>query len=106
MTFEVPQEINPDLVFAGSGRVFKYPREHMTMQDLCEVIAKANVLEKADGTPLTAREVFDYSPTGELSDIFFWYPVAVGILADRGDEAMKKDHAIIKEQNPWMFKKA
>lgn len=55
--------------------------DNMTMKDMCKVIAKANMFERK----MTAREVFDYSPTGELWRIFEWYQLALLILKkDKG----------------------
>jgi hypothetical protein len=47
----------------------------MTMKDMCEVIEKSGILNTDDKKP-TAREIFEYSSTGELSMVFVWYEVA------------------------------
>jgi len=53
----------------------------LTMKDMCETIEKAGILEKKDGTAPTAKEIFEYSSTGELFMIFEWYAIAKKILA-------------------------
>ena len=45
-------------------------QEHpMTMREMCETIEKAGILKKADDSSPTAREIFEYSPNGELFEI-------------------------------------
>ncbi len=56
-----------------------------TMKDMCETIVEADFLRSPDGTPPTAEQIFNYSPTGELFDVFFWYETARTILATRDD---------------------
>lgn len=53
----------------------------MTGKEICEHIAKANFLFK-EGTdiPLTADEIWNYSPTGELFMLHEWYENACKIL--------------------------
>jgi hypothetical protein len=53
------------------------------MQEMCETIVKADFLRRKDGTAPTAREIFDYSPTGELFMVFEWYQTAKLILESR-----------------------
>jgi hypothetical protein len=48
----------------------------LTMQEMCETIERAGFVKKKDGTLLTAREIFEYSPTGELVMIWEWYALA------------------------------
>ena len=45
----------------------------MTIKEMCEAIERADFLRKPDGTAPTAREIFEYSPTGELLMIYVWY---------------------------------
>lgn len=51
-----------------------------TMREMCETIERADFLRKPDGTAPTAREIFDYSPSGELFMVFAWYEQAQGLL--------------------------
>lgn len=48
----------------------------LTMKQMCERIVEADLLEKTDGTKPTAEEIFNYSSTGELSQVFMWYSMA------------------------------
>lgn len=51
-------------------------------REMCETIVRANILRRADGTAPTAEEIWAYSPTGELSQIFEWYEQAKAVLAE------------------------
>ncbi len=42
-----------------------------------EIIVKADILRKVDGSAPTAGEIFNYSSSGELSELFTWYPIAL-----------------------------
>jgi len=55
----------------------------MTMKEMCEIIVESGILRKPDGTSPTAREVFDYSPSGELSMVLEWFDTAMLVLAAR-----------------------
>jgi hypothetical protein len=57
--------------------------ELMTYKQMCEDIVSAEILHKEDGTMLTPRDVFEYSPRGELFMIPIWYEQAKIILNDR-----------------------
>ena len=48
---------------------------------MCEAIVEADFLRKKDGAAPTAEEIFNYSPTGELSKIHEWYEIAKEMLA-------------------------
>jgi hypothetical protein len=48
---------------------------------MCDVIVRADILRKKDGSKLTAEEIFNYSPTGELYEIFSWYEYAQKVIA-------------------------
>lgn len=60
--------------------------ENLTMRDLCEHIVKADILQFNDGTSPTAEEIFNYSPSGELSQVFVWYEIACEVLGHKADE--------------------
>jgi len=51
-----------------------------SIRQMCETIEKAKILEKSDGSLLTAEEIYNYSPTGELFMVFQWYECAIKIL--------------------------
>jgi hypothetical protein len=51
-----------------------------TFKDACETISKSGILRRPDGTTLTAEEVWNYSPTGELFMIPEWYDEAKIVL--------------------------
>ena len=53
----------------------------ITMQEMCQVIEAGNIFE----VPMTAEEIFNYSSTGELSEIFGWYEIA----KDRKEQRLK-----------------
>jgi hypothetical protein len=52
-----------------------------TFKEMCDVIVQADILQKKDGSKFTAEEIFNYSPTGELYEIFFWYEYAQKVIA-------------------------
>ena len=52
-----------------------------TFEQMCATIVEAGFLRKKTGELLTAQEIFNYSPTGELYMLFEWYELAVKILA-------------------------
>ncbi len=47
--------------------------EGPTVKEMCETIATAGVIKKHNGEAYTAEEIFNYSPSGELSMVFLWY---------------------------------
>jgi hypothetical protein len=69
--------------------------EKKTMKEMCDVIVEADFLRKEDGTKPTAEEIFNYSPSGELSQVFFLYYEALAILK-RYDEMPKWVRAMIQ----------
>ena len=54
-----------------------------TFKEMCEYIAAAKFLSR-DEHYLTAEEIFNYSPTGELYMLFEWYGIAVKVNDARG----------------------
>ena len=48
----------------------------VSMQEMCETIERAAILKRSDGTRPTAREIYEYSPRGELFMVFEWYSIA------------------------------
>lgn len=52
-----------------------------TMKEMCETIVEADIIRKKDGTKFKPKEIYEYSPTGELSRIFEWYEEAKTALA-------------------------
>lgn len=48
----------------------------MTLKEVCEEIEKSQILIRADGRHPTAREIYEYSPTGELIMLNEWYEIA------------------------------
>jgi hypothetical protein len=51
----------------------------MTFKQMCETIVKARRLLDPNDTA-TAEQIYDYSPTGELFQIHFWYAEAIVAL--------------------------
>ncbi len=49
----------------------------MTYREMCEAIERAGIVRRADGTAPTEREIFEYSPTGELDRVHEWYAMAL-----------------------------
>lgn len=68
----------------------------VSMKDMCEHIAKAGFLER-DGVPLTAEQIYNYSPSGELFMVFQWYELASYTLGVRCNGA---PHCPIKSVAP------
>lgn len=58
-----------------------------TLKEACELIAEQKILVKKDGTHPTWKEVFEYSPRGELFMIWEWYQIA----KDQAVEKRKTD---------------
>ncbi len=54
--------------------------QQITAKEMCQTIVRADFLRDADGVAPTAEEIFNYSPTGDLSKMFEWYEVAKVIL--------------------------
>ena len=55
----------------------------MTGKEMCEVIERSKILIDKDGRHPTAEEIWNYSPTGELSAVFDWYDqarVSLGLI--------------------------
>lgn len=48
----------------------------LTMRQMCEIIEKSNILVLDNGESPTAVQIFNYSPSGELFEIFSWYALA------------------------------
>lgn len=46
------------------------------MREMCETIERSKILVRRDGSYPTAKEIFEYSPTGELYMIWEWYDIA------------------------------
>ena len=51
----------------------------MTGKEMCDFIAKHNIMEHDDGTPFTAEDYWNYSPTGELAMVYVWYEMALAL---------------------------
>lgn len=68
----------------------------ITMKQMCEHIVKAGILERPDGTKPTAKEIFDYSPRGELYMVFEWYKTACEVLKHHANVQV---HPRIKNNN-------
>lgn len=73
----------------------------VTIKEMCEVIAQSKMLTNKKGEHPTAEQVFKYSPTGELFDIFFWYPEACKILGiePRYSKAIIKGLVVNKDRS-------
>lgn len=67
----------------------------MTMKDMCETVERAGIIKELNGhCPPTAEQIFNYSPTGELSRVFEWYAMAQLVLGEDKLNAMsRKDKA-------------
>jgi hypothetical protein len=53
-----------------------------TYKEACAVIEQSKIFTKPDGTHPTAKEIWEYSPTGELSAIPEWYEMAKKVLEE------------------------
>jgi hypothetical protein len=66
------------------------PSEKITYKQACEHIAKAGFLKFADtDQPATPEQIFNYSPTGELAEIYTWYQLACEKLGGTYSEQNK-----------------
>ena len=65
----------------------------LSYRDMCETIEEAKLLLKEDSTPWTAKEVWEYSSTGEVWRIHGWYEQAKLLLqySTSGDSDAKHD---------------
>jgi hypothetical protein len=43
---------------------------------MCELIVRAGIVRKPDGSAYTADEIWNLSPQGELTHVFGWYEAA------------------------------
>jgi hypothetical protein len=57
-----------------------------TIKEMCETIEKANLFKE----PKTAKEIFEYSPSGELFEIFGWYAEARIKLGEPADKVISE----------------
>ncbi|HFU7087193.1 TPA: hypothetical protein ACGN8S_002228 [Bacillus cereus] len=48
--------------------------EQKTMKEMCELISKW--MKETKGIIISPKEIYEYSPTGELSAVFFLYQEA------------------------------
>lgn len=55
--------------------------ERVTGKEMCETIVKADFLRNEDGTALTAEEIWNSDPHGELWHVFALYEIAKEFLA-------------------------
>ena len=62
---------------------------------MCDTIVEADFLT-IEGRKPTAEEIFNYSPTGELSEVFNWYYTA--LYYKRGDGTITPDQLAHLEQ--------
>ena len=46
-------------------------------KEMCEVIARNNIMVHENGTPWTPQEYWEYSPRGELDMVFVWYAMVM-----------------------------
>jgi len=60
----------------------------VTGQEMCEFIVKADIL-RFSGVPPTAEEIWNYSPSGELHQVFFWYELAQFVVKKRADNGVE-----------------
>ena len=49
----------------------------LTYKQMCEAIAAAKILKRPDGSWPTAKEVWRYSPSGELFMLSVWFEMAM-----------------------------
>ena len=54
----------------------------VTFRDMCDTIERAEFLRTSDGRRPTSEEIFNYSPSGELSRIPMWYYCALDLLGE------------------------
>ncbi len=53
------------------------PSNRPSYKEACQLIVDTKVLVRKDGThPTDWRQVWEYSPRGELMDIPYWYELA------------------------------
>lgn len=60
------------------------------LREMCDLIVAERILEKPDGSPYTAEEIHNSSPTGELYQIYEWYDLAMLHRLQREDRAVGK----------------
>lgn len=58
----------------------------MTMQDMCKEIERAGFIVNRSGEPASAKEIYEYSPTGELGMIWGWYELAKVVNSIKEDQ--------------------
>jgi hypothetical protein len=54
--------------------------EGYTGQEMCNHIVKADFIYWQNGVKLTAEEIWNYSPTGELIHVFTWFEHACKLI--------------------------
>ncbi len=76
----------------------------MTLKDMCEHIVKADILRGPGGAgvPPTAEQIFNYSPSGELSAVFDWYEMACCKLGENGDGSAYRKRIGLTQDFDWI----
>jgi len=75
MKENVPNQIEPTGKtgeLSGNTEQLAASEKGLSMKDMCEHIVKAQILSP----DITAQEIFNYSPSGELNRVFEWYAMA------------------------------
>ena len=62
----------------------------LTYKEMCEFISWSGMF-KREGKPLTAEEIFNYSPTGELFMITEWHAQAVEFLRPAFEKQQREE---------------
>jgi len=71
--------------------------KHTTVKEICEFIAKTKILTRDDGTHPNAKEIFNYSPSGELYKLWEWSFAAFDYaLNSDNEELIKEAKALLK----------
>jgi len=63
------------------------PIPQISMRQMCEHIVKAKIFDES----VTAEQIFNYSPTGELFMVFEWYRIACDILKCNASQLHEQD---------------
>ncbi len=56
----------------------------LTWKDACNYIAESQCMKKPDGSLPSSKEIWEYSPSGELGHIYEWLLIAVEKKATEG----------------------
>jgi len=79
-------DMNDFYIISDDGSISRrdgVPMGELTLKEMCDKIVEADFLMFKNGERPTAEQIYNSSPNGELSHIYFWYLKALEIIEKR-----------------------